>query len=164
MKQETFLPDAKAAPDASSDEWYTPPKLFAPLHQEFDFTLDAAATRESTKARRFFTLKDNGLEQPWTEERVWLNCPYSDIEPWVRKANLETGKVLGAQLVVMLLPCWTDRKWWHVWVEPRRKIGLVEVRFIQGRVRFGYPGNPEAKGSAGGGFDPSVLVIFKRTV
>ncbi len=40
----------------------------------------------------------------------------------------------------------------------------LSTRFIKGRIVFGYPGNPDAKGVKGTGTFPSVLVIWKPTV
>jgi site-specific DNA-methyltransferase (adenine-specific) len=154
-------------PGAESDEWYTPAAVFDPLHREFRFTLDAAATRESAKVRRFFTRAQDGLAQSWRGERVWVNPPYSDIGPWVAKAQREIVDG-GAELVAMLLPAWTDRAWWHLYIEPHRDRGRpvaglpwLETRFLRGRVRFGYPGNVAAKGRQTGGFDPSVIVVWR---
>jgi hypothetical protein len=35
-------------------EWATPPEVFAPLHAEYAFMLDACATAASAKVPRFF--------------------------------------------------------------------------------------------------------------
>jgi site-specific DNA-methyltransferase (adenine-specific) len=157
VSQLHLLPPPPPVPPAESDEFYTPPSVFEPLHREFSFTLDACATAESAKCPRFFTQAQDGLAQPWAPERVWMNPPYNDIAPWTAKALEEARR--GA-LVVGLLPAWTDRAWWHEHIEPFRP-GLVKLRFIRGRVRFGYPGNPTGRGGGGGMF-PSVLVIWGR--
>lgn len=154
------------APPGSSDEFYTPSRWYLPWHQEFRFTLDVCATTESAKCPRFFTKAEDGLAQSWAGERVWCNPPYSDITPWVRKALWETvpgrfERRRPAELVAALLPCWTDRAWWHQYIEPWRSSGEVEVRFIPGRIRFGWPGNPEGAGARGGGRFPSALVLWR---
>ncbi len=129
-------------------EWRTPPELFASLDREFHFTLDACATAENALCPRYFTEAENGLEQDWSDERVFMNPPYGkEIYAWTQKARISAG--LGA-LVVGLLPVSSDLSWWHEDV-----IG-AELRWIRGRVRFGTDGPYRASG-----FFPSVVVIWK---
>src|SRR5688572_19763131 len=108
-------------------EWATPPEVFDPLHAEFGFTLDACATALNAKVPRYYTEAQNGLEQDWTGERVFLNPPYGrEIYPWTRKARDSRALVVG------LLPASTDLAWWHEDV-----IGHAsELRWLRGRVRF----------------------------
>lgn len=153
------MPAAILPPDGASDHWFTPCRYFLPWHYEFHFTLDVAATAESRKVARYFDLAANGLAQSWAGERCWMNPPYSDIAPWAEKA-LNESQGAGA-LVVGLLPVWTDRAWWHEFIEPYRLTRSVEVRFIRGRIRFGFPGNPEGLGHHGGGTFPNCLVIWR---
>ncbi len=134
--------------------------------REFQFTLDPCATKESAKCALFFTKKQNGLKQSWAGHRVFLNPPYSDITPWLHKVAEETKA--GCPLVVALLPSWTDRRWWHKYIERGRKNGSIKVRFIQGRIPFGMPGHPEGGGlnskgkRRGTGQFPCVLIIWQR--
>lgn len=68
-----------------SDAWYTPAWVFAGLGITFD--LDVASPAEGLPwlpARRYYTVADDGLTQPW-EGVVWCNPPYSDPGPWCRK-------------------------------------------------------------------------------
>jgi phage N-6-adenine-methyltransferase len=151
-------------PGGHTDEWHTPQKLFAVWNAEFNFTLDVCATPESAKCNRYFTQEHDGLSRDWTGERAWMNCPYSSIYPWVEKAWEEVRG--GAELVVGLLPAWTDRAWWQRYIEPMRDVDAnegvctVETRFLRGRIRFGYPGNPSGAGGSSPTF-PSVLVIWR---
>lgn len=151
----------------AGDEWYTPPHVFVPLHAEFQFTVDVCATPDSAKVPRFYTKEQDGLAQSWAGEFFWCNPPYSDIRSWVQKAWIETGEAVSperrARGGVMLVPCWMDRAWWHDWVEPARLDGRVELRFRRGRISFGTPLNPTAEGHNGGGFDPSVFIIWRAT-
>lgn len=129
--------------------WMTPPEVFDPLHAEFGFTLDPCATTASAKCAKFYTEADNGLEQDWSGEIVFMNPPYgAEIYAWTRKARLEQQK--GA-LVVGLLPASTDLRWWHEDV-----VGFAEVRYIRGRVRFLTDGPYRASG-----FFASVIVIWR---
>jgi phage N-6-adenine-methyltransferase len=145
------------APGGASDEWYTPRYVFEPLNREFRFTVDVCATDESAKVERFYSKWNDGLAQSWADERCWMNPPYSDIRPWAEKAWTES-KFHGAT-VVGLLPAWTDRRWWHDFIEPYRR--GVETRFVQGRIRFGISGDPDGLNQRGGGTFPSVIVVWR---
>lgn len=155
----------------SVDDRRTPRDLFDPLHAEFDFTLDAAASHDNALLPAYLTKSSDALSLPWREQRVWCNPPYSALPSWVYKADEETTTG-GCPLVVMLLPAdRTEQPWWQDIVEPRRDRGLgVTTRFIRRRVKFGLP--PEhpyaakglANGKKGGGYRyppfGCVLVIF----
>jgi len=118
----------------SSDkvEWPTPQPLFDNLDKEFHFTLDPAATAENAKCKNFYTVKENGLMQPWYGN-VWLNPPYGKgriIEPWLEKTVMEVGA--GNCLVVALLPARTDTIWFHENVFPY----VSQLRLVYGRLEF----------------------------
>lgn len=115
---------------------------FAPLHERFRFTIDAAASPSNARLERYWTREDDALKQPWTGERVWCNPPYSDIEPWVVKANEEWL----TEVTVMLLPAnRCEQGWWQREIEPFRRDGLspngveLRVEFLPGRMRFDRP-------------------------
>ena len=114
-----------------SEEWPTPQAFYNELRREFRFTLDPCATAANAKCRRFFTKRQNGLEQSWGRHRVFCNPPYGkDMRAWARKcyeASLE-----GA-LVVLLAHARTDTRWFHDWVYGKAD----EIRFVRGRLRFG---------------------------
>jgi phage N-6-adenine-methyltransferase len=133
----------------SNDNWGTPQYIFDWLDDEFDFDLDAAANDNNHKCRWYFTLEANkkyfpngSLDIPWRDAGVtfWMNPPYSDPYPWVKKAYEESQK---GCTVVCLLPADTSTKWFHEWV-----IGKAEIRFIRGRIKFIDPETgKEAKNS-----------------
>lgn len=133
--------------------WMTPPEVFDPLHAEFGFTLDPCSTAANAKCAKFFTEAENGLEQDWAGEVVFMNPPYgAEVYAWTRKARAEQQK--GA-LIVGLLPASTDLRWWHEDV-----LEHAEVRYIRGRVRFLTDGPYRASG-----FFASVIVIWRpRTI
>jgi phage N-6-adenine-methyltransferase len=129
--------------------WATPPEVFAPLHAEFDFTLDPCCSIETAKCPQFFTECENGLVQSWAGHRVFMNPPYGrEVYAWTRKASLEQS---AGVLVVGLLPASTDLAWWHDDV-----VGRAEVRYLRGRVRFLTGGPYRASG-----FFASVVVIWR---
>ncbi len=96
---------------SKTDLWSTPQDFFDKLDEEFDFTLDPCATPENAKCPIYFTKDDDGLEQDWSGERVFMNPPYGrEIGKWVKKAYESNT------LVVCLLPARTDTRWWHDYV------------------------------------------------
>jgi phage N-6-adenine-methyltransferase len=124
--------------------WETPEKLFADLQHEFAFELDVCASAENAKCPRFFSRDDDGLTQIW-EGICWMNPPYGrEIGRWIQKAyeSAQSGAT-----VVCLVPARTDTRWWHDYATKG------EVRFLQGRLRFG--------GAQSGAPFPSAIIIFK---
>lgn len=148
------------------DDRRTPDELFADLHQEFGFTLDAAASAENAKLPHYFDLERDGLASSWKGERVWCNPPYSRVAPWVAKAWHEMEN--GCELVVMLLPAnRTEQRFWQEHVEPFRDGGrarsprgggiALQTRFVARRIRFQYPPDQPQKDRPKNG---SVLLIW----
>lgn len=134
---------------SNSDEWSTPQEIFDSLDQEFHFTLDPCATDANHKAPVYFTREQNGLDVSWGGHRVFCNPPYSQISRWVEKAYYEGCK--DNTVVVLLIPSRTDTQYFHNYILHRS-----EIRFIQGRIKFG-----EAKYNAP---FPSMIVIFRGAV
>lgn len=129
---------------STTDEWSTPQDLYDALDKEFHFTLDVCATPLNAKCDRFFDRSQDGLSQDWGAEMCFMNPPYGDqIVEWVAKAKHASDD--GA-IVVCLVPARTDTRWF--WDFCR----WGEVRFIQGRLKFGG-------GDTGAPF-PSCVVIF----
>lgn len=129
-----------------SDEWETDWDFFKPLDKRFNFTLDAAATRETAKAARFFSLEDDALTQSWARNSVWLNPPYSKLRDFMAKAKFEATQ--KGTRVVCLVPARTDTRWWHDNIP-----AASDVWFIKGRLKFGGMKNSAPF--------PSALVIFQ---
>ena len=50
---------------SKTPEWSTPQELFDGLNAVYHFTLDAAATAENAKCKRFFTREQDGLSKNW---------------------------------------------------------------------------------------------------
>uniref|UniRef100_UPI0039067A5A phage N-6-adenine-methyltransferase n=1 Tax=Enterobacter asburiae TaxID=61645 RepID=UPI0039067A5A len=138
------------------DLWRTPPALFASLDAEFCFQLDAAAAPHNALCRKFITAEQNTLEMPWADYLnvpgyVWLNPPYSDITPFVKKAADESANQIGT---VMLVPADTSVGWFKEAIQT-----ASEVRFITaGRLAFINPvtGKPVSGNNKG-----SMLIIWR---
>lgn len=125
------------------DDRGTLPSLFCPLNDVHHFTLDAAASATNALCAKYFTRETDGLLRSWRGERVWVNPPYSRLEPWLAKAW--DAMADGCELVVMLLPAnRCEQGWWQDYVEPFRDrpatAGTVlTTRFLRGRSRFKMP-------------------------
>mgnify|MGYP002766918082 CR=1 FL=1 len=138
------------------DLWRTPPALFASLDAEFCFQLDAAAAPHNALCRKFITAEQNTLETPWADYLripgyVWVNPPYSDITPFVKKSAAESANQIGT---VMLVPADTSVGWFKEAIQT-----ASEVRFITaGRLAFINPvtGKPVSGNNKG-----SMLIIWR---
>ena len=64
-----------------SNEWYTQPKYIEAAREVMGaIDLDpasCAAANQIVKATRYYTQEQNGLEQDWTAESIWINPPYN---------------------------------------------------------------------------------------
>lgn len=141
---------------ARTSEWSTPQTLFAELEREFRFTLDVAASHDNARCEAYFTAEDDGLRQSWAGHTVWMNPPYGpELGAWIERAAGEAAH--GSATVVALVPARTDTRWWHrfVWDSRRNQPRpSVQVRFLEGRLRFG--------GGSGQAPFPSCIIVFAR--
>lgn len=152
--------------DDRTDDRRTPAEIFAPLHEQYAFTLDAAASDDNHLLPVYFTRDTDGLAQSWAGERVWCNPPYSLLGPWFAKAWAEMAN--GCELIVMLVPAnRTEQPFWQEYVEPFRDGGgqrlasvSLSTRYVAGRIRFNYPpdlANPKSPMCG------SVVLTWRRT-
>lgn len=136
------------------DTYCTPPALFAAMNDEFDFCIDIAASRQNALCNIYFSEECSALERNWWPEgKKWsgsygfLNPPYSDIVPWVRKAAEQSQNGIGC---VMLVMADTSVGWYKEAISTAQ-----EVRFITGgRISFISPetGKPAAGNNKGSMF------------
>lgn len=158
---------------SESDLWATPQDFFDRLNDEFHFTLDPCADESNYKCNKYFTEKEDGLSQDWSEQVVFCNPPYSKGETackpgctkksctkrgyhldkykpgqddWIKKCYEESRK--NNTTVVMLIPARTDKEVMHDYIFKHARA----ICFIKGRLRFG-----SAKDVAP---FPSMLVVF----
>jgi hypothetical protein len=107
-----------------------------------------------------WTIDDDSLRRSWAGRVVFWNPPYDSAS-----LTLACAKAQGERPAVdgdaALLPAWTDRGWWHDFIEPHRLSGLADVRFVRGRLCFGWPDNPEHISADSAKF-PSCTVRWKR--
>lgn len=115
-----------------NDEWTTPIKLFNHFDRQYDFTLDAAATRENALCDLYFTKETNALNQILGRgERAWCNPPYSMAEDFATWAHYQA--TMRGACVVMLLPVRSDR----IWFQTLLHHPATTQTWITGRLHFG---------------------------
>lgn len=140
--------DAKVLFSSKSMEWATPRDFFRKLDKQFGFTLDPCARSHNAVCPKYFTPDDDGLEQDWSGNTVFVNPPYGrGIGRWVQKAYEEGCK--DGTTVVMLIPARTDTRYWHDYA-----MKADEVRLIKGRLKFG--------GGSNSAPFPSAVVVFRN--
>jgi site-specific DNA-methyltransferase (adenine-specific) len=91
----------------------------------------------------------DGLAIEWpTDKTVYCNPPYTrgQISKWVKKSF---DSWLAGSTVVMLIPSYTDTKYFHDFIYP-----YAQLRFFKGRLKF--------KGYDASASFPSMLVIFNQ--
>jgi hypothetical protein len=164
-----MFPEARVDPGLDLDRRYTTPETMHLIKRLADVSawdLDAAADAESHWAEKWFGIEADGLAQDW-DGHTFVNPPFSDIGPWVKKAWSEWARPGALQTVAMLLPAnRTEQPWWqeHVeaWRDEPHRSREFTTHFLPTRVRYGHPGNPRGVGAGSPPF-ASVLLLWRRS-
>lgn len=127
----------------SRQDYETPRVFFDAVEARFGrVAFDLAATAANAKAARFFTLEPDpgkpggvqadALHSSWWELSstglLWLNPPFANIGPWVKKCWDESQR--GARIVV-LVPASIGSNWFRDFVH--QKAGVIG---LNGRITF----------------------------
>lgn len=95
-----------------------------PIHYYYD-----PDTQTDVAVKNHFDETDNALVQEWSIYGWnWLNPPFGDINPWVKKAWEESRR--GVHTAV-LVPASVGSKWWAAWVDNK-----AYVTYLTGRLTF----------------------------
>ena len=123
--------------------WYTP-EIYIEMAREVmgGIDLDPASDEEAqkvVKAERFYDKEADGLQQTW-QGRIWLNPPWSDPQPWLKKLVAE--KVDQA---IVLTTNATETEWFQDMI-PQAYV----VSFPRGRIKcYGHDnGSSPLRGQA----------------
>ncbi|MBI2381497.1 MAG: hypothetical protein HYV16_12160 [Gammaproteobacteria bacterium] len=142
---------ASKTPLDERDSWRTPPWLFAWASSLVGgFHYDAACTEDNALAEPLWDACDT-LGDVWIDEdslhpaaiwppsaKIWINPPYSDIKPWVRKA-IDSGA-----LCVLLIPSPNGEAIYEELLPAAHEIHIV------GRIAFiGADGKPKTGNTRG---------------
>lgn len=118
---------------SSEQSVQTPPDFISAVKQLLGitkFSIDLAADEKNTQAAKWYDEAMNSLEQDWEESCrtgwAWLNPPYDNITPWVKKASESKDAKL-----VMLVPASVGSNWFRDYVY--KKAGIV---LLNGRIKF----------------------------
>jgi len=145
-------------------DWSTHDIFMEYLKLRFGYnpSLDGAASEINHKAPKYHTISDNGLEQDWGLEKVWLNPPFGrELPTWLEKCRATAeawprGPLapIDEPLIFCLIPARTDTKWFHDIVVP----SASTIYFIRGRFNFDLK-HERDKGCSP---FPSMLVVWRR--
>lgn len=124
---------------SESDEWYTPASYTDAARRVMgDIDLDpasCASANEQIKARRFYTIHDDGLAQEW-RGRVFMNPPFSRSAAFVDRLlrEYDAGDVSQA---IILCAARAETRWFHPLFDHT-------ICFPDHRVKFWAPGRVPA--------------------
>ena len=143
---------------SGDEDWYTPRAIVDAARRVLGrIDLDPAscdAANAVVRARRIYTIKDDGLKQPW-RGRVFMNPPYSitKISLFIERLveHVKAGKVTAAVVVVNSE---TEVRWFHA-------LAAISagVCFPRGRVKFWKAGTRTTGGAPLG---TALVYIGKR--
>lgn len=128
----------------ASDDWYTPPELFAALGLVFDLDPCSPGVGHWVPARRVYTIADDGLARSW-HGLVFMNPPFGGRHghvPWLRKF-LEHGNG------VAIVRAYTSSDWFHDWA-----VRAQSMVFPRGKTKFIRP-----DGSVGGSPGHGIVLL-----
>lgn len=129
----------------ATDEWYTPPAVFAALGCWFD--MDVCPARHAAgHVPASMNLTGDGLVEPW-EGFVWGNFPFggrNGLEPWLHKFMAHGNGIA-------LVPDRTSAPWfWKAWSRADRVLFTRKIRFLRPDGSEGVsPSNGTALWAAG---------------
>jgi len=135
----------------SNDHWNTPPEVLDPIRAFSAIALDPCPNASSIVGAD--RVCEDGLAENWNEAAglVFVNPPYSDVTPWIRRAAGEAAR--GVEVAV-LLPADTSTRWFHDDLVARDKHHADAILYYRRRIRFlGAKGSPKF---------PSLLAYFGR--
>jgi len=121
-------------PGLSKQDYQTPKEFLAAVRLRLRipfFDCDLAADKDNRKSPvYFYDESTDALKQHWRGlgDWLWLNPPYNNITPWVKKAGEES---LGGAKIAVLIPASVGANWWRDYVE-----NSCYQLFLNGRITF----------------------------
>lgn len=115
----------------SRQDFQTPAPFMSAVIDRFGpYSFDLAAHEENKQHASYFSEADDSLMQEWHKIPgiLWLNPPFSRIEPWAEKCAREADK--GAQ-ILFLTPASVGANWFKNFVHRQ-----AYVLALNGRLSF----------------------------
>jgi hypothetical protein len=113
----------------ASDDWYTPPEIFAALGLMFDLDPCSPGPNHWVPARRIYAKADDGLAQQW-RGLVFMNPPFGGRNghvPWLQK-------FLAHRNGIAVVRAYTSSAWFHDWA-----VHAEAMLFPRGKTKFIRP-------------------------
>lgn len=113
----------------ATDEWYTPPEIFAALGCTFDLDPCSPGAGHWVPTMKIYTKADDGLKQPWCG-LVFMNPPFGGRNghvPWLRK-------FLDHANGIAIVRAYTSAGWFHDWA-----VKADAMLFPRGKTKFIRP-------------------------
>ena len=111
--------DERGITQDDSAEIYTPNSLIQKIRKYYGgrIELDPAScdmANRVVRANRYFTRKQNGLEQHWDANKIYINPPYADMSLWTPKIIHEAKSLFEMQEkeIFVLVPV-REAKWYE---------------------------------------------------
>lgn len=113
-----------------TDEWYTPPDLLEAIGAEFDLDPCSPSRDHWVPAKRVFTKEDDGLNQDWGDDYVFMNPPFGG-----RNGHLTwLSKFLDHGNGIAIVRAYTSAGWFH-----DQAICADAFLFPRGKTKFVRP-------------------------
>lgn len=125
----------KQKPGSSKQDYATPHIFLDAVHAKLgieEFGWDLAASEDNTVSPiGYYSEAQNALVKNWTEVSkgwLWLNPPFSDIDPWAHKSWLSS---LDGAKIALLVPASVGSNWFkkYCW-------NKAFVLYLNGRLAF----------------------------
>ena len=118
-----------------SDEWETPAWIFNPLHDQYRFAVDLAATKHNTKTYKWL---DSFLTAPFWDGVGWCNPPFSLASEFFAEIATQSN-LHSAQCVAIYKSANMETKSWrHIfsscsWIaHPHKRVNYL-VDGVEGK-------------------------------
>lgn len=120
-------------PGRSRQCYVTPDDFIRAVEARFGaIQTDLAATAVNTKAKNFYTRRQDSLRQPWpTNKNAWLNPTYGNIPAWAKKCHETALRLTHSGQIFLLVPASVCSNWFneHVW-------RIAQVNLLSPRLCF----------------------------
>lgn len=125
----------------SKQDYSTPWEFIRAVEKRFgDLNVDLAASDDNAKAPYYVTEETDSLSIDWSPPdriNMWLNPPFANIEPWVKKCAA-TALGHGSQILV-LVPASIGSNWFAEHVHGRARVYGLSPRLTFEGCKDPYP-------------------------